>query len=68
VEIWPLLLEKAYASLLGCYEHVHEGHLINYLAGMMGLPLAKVNIKEHRFVDNSCIMFGFAKSSQELCP
>ena len=42
IELWPLLLEKALASVLGCYEAVHEFGLMSYFSQLMGLPLNKV--------------------------
>lgn len=44
IEIWPLLLEKAYASVLGSYQAVHEGENIFSFCQLMGLPVQKVKI------------------------
>jgi hypothetical protein len=44
VEIWPLILEKAYASVVGSYQKLHNCDLMGYLVEMMGLPVTKLKI------------------------
>jgi hypothetical protein len=39
-----LLLEKAYASMLGCYEAVHEYSTVEYFNQLMGLPVHRLNL------------------------
>ena len=69
LELWPLLLEKAYASILGSYEEVHNHNITHYFVQMMGLPLHKVSLsndkkgwqEELKNAGSDSIIFGFSK-------
>ena len=44
--LWPLLLEKAYASYYRCYENLRVGNLIDMTAVVTGGPPAWVDFKQ----------------------
>ena len=44
-EIWPIILEKAYAKLHGSYEAIEAGHTSDGLTDLTGLPSFSVNIQ-----------------------
>ena len=38
LEIWPFLLEKAYANYYANYESLHFGNTLDFLEEITGLP------------------------------
>lgn len=78
VELWPLLLEKAYAFVMSCYQAVHEFNLVSTFCQLMGLPVHKIAlnhkkkgwIEEVKMLQKDAIVFGFSKldNSQEPEP
>ena len=69
LELWPLLLEKAYATVMGSYEEVHSHSLAHYFVHTMGLPLHKLSLsndkkgwkEELKSTCGDCIVFGYSK-------
>lgn len=69
LELWPLLLEKAYASLLGCYEELHDYRLTDYFVQLLGLPLHKLALsndkkgwkEDLKNAGSDSIIFGYSK-------
>jgi hypothetical protein len=38
LEVWPVLLEKAYASYYSTYENLHHGKVIDFLEELSSFP------------------------------
>ena len=44
--LWPLLLEKAYASYYRCYENLRVGNLVDMTAELIGAPPSIIDFTE----------------------
>jgi hypothetical protein len=40
-ELWPMLVEKAYAKMHGCYENIAQGSVAYALRDLTGIPNPK---------------------------
>ena len=48
-ELWPLLIEKAYAKLFGTYEAICNGDAAKALFDLTGMPIFRLNINQGKF-------------------
>jgi len=54
-ELWVMLLEKAWAKLNGCYEHIIMGHPAEALRAITGAPCVTISHKAHDYTwDSNC--------------
>lgn len=64
VEIWPQILAKALAKILGCYERLLNQDMANSLADLTGMPVKTIPISslEYRWIREN-----YKRSSVMIC-
>jgi hypothetical protein len=45
IDIWPFLLEKAYASYYARYEALQHGNMLDFLEEVTGTPSTRIQLK-----------------------
>lgn len=45
IDIWPFLLEKAYANYYSSYEALHYGNIVDFVEELTGVPSEKIKLK-----------------------
>lgn len=49
LDIWPFLLEKAYANYYSSYEALHHGNMLDFAEEVTGSPSERVKIKGENY-------------------
>lgn len=45
IDIWPFLLEKAYANYYSSYEALQSGNIVDFIEELAGTPSEKIRLK-----------------------
>lgn len=67
LQLWPALVEKAYAKAHGCYAHLSGGFIAEGLQGLTGAPMETILLNEYSGVRQDALWERLTTLHQQGC-